>query len=175
MVCPAGAVSAAAYLFRTVRRPALRSWCVVESVGFPGPSGSGFAAIDGCRSGEGCQVEVLTGRQAGRSPSLATFTLRCLKGALWLPESDPHDLAAQNETPKLSKRRNAETQKRRNSESRPSLPRSCLLLGCRFCVPECPPGVAEAPRRVGLEHLALDELLAAILGPAQGGRPGLEG
>jgi hypothetical protein len=35
--------------------------------------------------------------------------------------------------------------------------------------------VAEAPRRVGLEHLALDELLAAILGPAQGGRPGLEG
>src|SRR5438876_483787 len=29
----------------------LRSWCVVESVGFPGPSGSGFAAIDGCRSG----------------------------------------------------------------------------------------------------------------------------
>ena len=26
-------------------------------------------------------------------------------------------------------------------------------LGCRFCVPECPPGVAEAPRRVGLEHL----------------------
>jgi hypothetical protein len=63
--------------------------------------------------GEGCQVEVLTGRQAGRSPSLATFTLRYLKGALWLPESDPHDLAAQNETPKLSKRRNAETQKQR--------------------------------------------------------------
>src|SRR6266566_6972154 len=51
MVCPAGAVSAATYLFRTVRRPAPAFLVRVESVGFPGPSGSGFAAIDGCRSG----------------------------------------------------------------------------------------------------------------------------
>jgi hypothetical protein len=63
---------------------------------------------------------------------------RCREGALWLPEYDPHDLAAHKrdaETQKrrnaeTQKRRNAETQKRRNSESRPSLPRSCLRPGC---------------------------------------------
>jgi hypothetical protein len=51
MVCPAGAVSAAGYCLGRFGGLPLRSWCVIESVGFPGPSGSGFAAIDGCRSG----------------------------------------------------------------------------------------------------------------------------
>ena len=62
LVCLADAVSTAAYCFGRFGGLPLRSWCVVESVGFPGPSGSGFAAIDGCRSGGSGQVEVLTGR-----------------------------------------------------------------------------------------------------------------
>src|SRR6266699_5527479 len=39
------------------------------------------------------------------------------EGALWLPESDPHDLAAQKRDAETQKRRNAETQKRRNAET----------------------------------------------------------
>ena len=123
-----------------------------------GPKSSESKTTDGQRAehqgGAASRRSTLTKRTASAKPAdrvqigasprnLFGFTratvLTSSWRALWLPESDPHDLAAQSRNVETSKRRNVETSKLETSKQRITtilatlMPRpGCVGLGCRL-------------------------------------------